>query len=644
MELIYLWVERDKNIKNQGFNFSPNYHIENSHNIEEKDGKNNIYPFGTIKITTKSKSPEFLFGNNIVNITAIIGENGTGKTNVLKIIRDEIYKGFSNKYIFNDKDYPNKKDNIITFKTGGKDKTVYIDQNKLEPSDFKDERTIVYYDNIFKSTYIKESLALEDERVEDISTGTLFKKLNEKYDSNEIKNQMIFIQSKEANEIKKKLPELMLPKEFSFSNITDFFLQYQLQEKKEYKEFLEIENRVKKEVEKELNHFNDKINNECFKESFILYFQITILKIALISIPKEDMKNKDDVINKLIETFSEFLRKIEEFENNNPKKYISGASKGVREENIRVPTGDHLEKRSDLIKGLLDFKEWNKEIGNLLKKLNLSENLKIIYEKNLFFLENQEKEKYFYFNKLEINLEKNGEDLKKLMNSNKENSVKFHFFEYEWLELSSGEKAILSLFSRFHSVKDKIKNNFILILLDEPELYFHPEWQRKFIKMFITFINEIFKEKKVQIILTSHSPFVASDLPKENIIMLGKYKETDEEYDDNFHKIGGCKVKSRNIDTFGANIFDLYSKAFFVESSFGEFAKEKIQDIAKKIEEKKYYENKEEIDFIVNSIGEPLIKNKLLNMIKENQSKEVRIKILEEEILRLKGEKNDIDN
>lgn len=626
MELVYLWVERDKNIKNQGFNFSPNYHIENSMSTEDKDGKICIYPFGTIKITTKSKSPEFLFGNNIVNITAIVGENGTGKTNVLKIICAEISKDF----IFNDKDYPNKKDNLITFKTSGKDKTVYIDQNKLEPSDFKDERTVIYYDNIFKSKYIKESLAPEDKRVEDISTGTLFKNLNEKYDSNEIKNQMIFIQSKEANELKKELPELILPKEFSFSNITDFFLQYQLQEKKEYKEFLEIENRVKKEVEKELNNFNDKINNEYFKESFILYFQITILKIALISTPKENMENMDDVVTKFIEIFSEFNKKITEFENNNSQEYKSLSPKGIRKENIGLSNGDYGKKRSQLIKSLLNFKKWNKEIESLLRTLKLSENLKITYDENFNFLENQENSKYLFFNKLELDLEKNGKHLNKLMNINKENSVEYHFFEYSWLELSSGEKAILSLFSRFYSIKDKISNEFILILLDEPELYFHPEWQRKFIKMFIKFINELFKDKKVQIIMTSHSPFVVSDLPKENVIMLGKYKETDEEYDTDLYKIGGCKVKPRKIDTFGANIFTLYKEAFFVESSFGEFAREKIQNVVNLYEtnidkngnitypkEIDIEDRKNEIKYIINSVGEPLIKRKLQNMCDE---------------------------
>lgn len=646
MELVYVWIENNKNIKNQGFNFSSNYDISEKISYDFTKGDNEkeilVEPRVTINVKPKQNVYKKLYGENIVNITAIIGENGTGKTNILKIIRDEISKNSYNKYIFNDKYYSDTKDNLITFETSRKNKTVCIDQNKLEPSDFKDERTVVYYDNIFQTQYNQPSTYTGDRELIDISTGKLYNELRDKYDSNEIKNQMIFIKSEEAYEVKKKLPELTLPKEFSFSNITDFFLQGSLQVEEEYKEFLKIEEKVKKEIKGELDNASDTINNEYFKESFIFYFQITILKIAIISTQKEGFENSSDIVNKFIDIFSDFNKKITEFENNNSQKYTSLSAKGIRKENIGFPNGDYGAKRSQLIKSLLNFKKWNEEIERILRNLKLNRNLKITYDKNLYFLKNQEPQN-FYFNKLELGLEKNGEALNKLMNINKENSVEFHFFEYRWLELSSGEKAILSLFSRFYSKKDEISNDFILILLDEPELYFHPEWQRKFIKMFVKFINEIFKDKKVQIVMTSHSPFVASDLPKENVIMLGKYKEDDketktEDYNHKFQKVGNCKVKPRDINTFGANIFDLYSKAFFVESSFGEFAKEKIQDIAEKIKEKKYDENKEEIDYIVDSIGEKLVKTKLLNMIKENQSKEDRISELEKELARLRGE------
>jgi AAA15 family ATPase/GTPase len=71
MELVYLWVEDYKNIKKQGFNFSPQFHCE--YNDENGD-----------------YIPDF-FGKNI-NVTTIVGRNGSGKSSWLKAIRkaDEI--------------------------------------------------------------------------------------------------------------------------------------------------------------------------------------------------------------------------------------------------------------------------------------------------------------------------------------------------------------------------------------------------------------------------------------------------------------------------------------------------------------------------------------------------------------------------
>lgn len=78
MELVYLWVEEYKNIRNQGFNFSPRFECE--------------YRDGNLTICDKKKKEckdnEYLknfFGNNI-NITAIVGENGSGKSSILEAL------------------------------------------------------------------------------------------------------------------------------------------------------------------------------------------------------------------------------------------------------------------------------------------------------------------------------------------------------------------------------------------------------------------------------------------------------------------------------------------------------------------------------------------------------------------------------
>lgn len=73
MELVYLWVEEYKNIHKQGFNFSPQFNCE--YNNETKQ----------LSINENDDYIENFFGENI-NVTAIAGKNGGGKSSVLELI------------------------------------------------------------------------------------------------------------------------------------------------------------------------------------------------------------------------------------------------------------------------------------------------------------------------------------------------------------------------------------------------------------------------------------------------------------------------------------------------------------------------------------------------------------------------------
>jgi len=73
MELVYLWVDKYKNIEKQGFNFSPMFRCEfkpvyknNGELNEEKS-----------ELIIKEKDYTSLFPENI-NITAIVGKNVKG--------------------------------------------------------------------------------------------------------------------------------------------------------------------------------------------------------------------------------------------------------------------------------------------------------------------------------------------------------------------------------------------------------------------------------------------------------------------------------------------------------------------------------------------------------------------------------------
>ena len=206
-----------------------------------------------------------------------------------------------------------------------------------------------------------------------------------------------------------------------------------------------------------------------------------------------------------------------------------------------------------------------------------------------------------------------------------------------FLNLCTGQKILISYFGLllkyFISKKEKFDNSIVLI--DEVEVYLHPEWQKKFIFYLITFIQEFGLDNFYsQLILATHSPFIISDLPKENIIFLDK--------DEN----GKCIVVdglNEKKETFGANIHTLLSDSFFMEDGLiGEFAKSKIDDVIKYLNnEESKIKNDDEAQRIINIIGEPIIKKELQRMLDSKRLKKInnideKIKQLEYELEILK--------
>jgi len=93
MELLYVWIEDYKNIYRQGFNFSPKYRFHFDYESKE---------------LTCEENTDFIddfFGNEISNVTAIIGENGSGKSTVLEFLQN--IHNFNTEYnfftVFNEK-------------------------------------------------------------------------------------------------------------------------------------------------------------------------------------------------------------------------------------------------------------------------------------------------------------------------------------------------------------------------------------------------------------------------------------------------------------------------------------------------------------------------------------------------------------
>ncbi len=179
-------------------------------------------------------------------------------------------------------------------------------------------------------------------------------------------------------------------------------------------------------------------------------------------------------------------------------------------------------------------------------------------------------------------------------------------------DLSTGEKQLFNFIVNFAYTLIQTNENRVL-LLDEVETSLHPQWQKQLLNLIVKYISymqktKLLKQNKYHLILTSHSPFLLSDLPKENIIFLDKNEN------ENCKVINGLREKKQ---TFGANIHTLLSDSFFMEDGLmGEFAKEKIEDIIDYLNDtKSSIEDNDEAQKLINIIGEPIIKNQLQKML-----------------------------
>lgn len=203
-------------------------------------------------------------------------------------------------------------------------------------------------------------------------------------------------------------------------------------------------------------------------------------------------------------------------------------------------------------------------------------------------------------------------------------------------EMSSGEKQnvynINSIIYHLINLNSTFGNNFdkkypnINLILDEIEQYAHPELQKQFIKSLLDCINqfEFNKIEAINILLITHSPFILSDIPKQNVLFLEDGKRVD--------------FSSKN--TFGANITDLLADSFFFSEDenkrvtlIGDFAKGKIQEVINFLNGTDKKMTKEECKKVIYLIDEPIMNNKLLEMyyikFPEEEIQEVRRRAIE---------------
>lgn len=613
--ILYIWINKYKNISKTGFNLSSKYNFS----FKESD----------IKSITNGVEGELslelietinLYPQNITDFKVIIGENGSGKSSLFELIINNLinentrgFDGFlvTDKYIF-------YRDNSkIVYKSSKKLKLALVDDyeilNYKRPA-YKDKinvglkrlveaqlinKSIVYYNPILNIDKVTDNegvscstknweigyefldISTENKIVGDYSnSGTSGNQYRLSGDSELLSFKIYETKRSLSFLLEKKFKSLMLfdnKIEKVYFSINSFYDKYW----KSIDEYFKSDNQLQGNIQKVLTFIEDKKTSSRLGFTNLesnLYKQFTYGVLKFEFEHRQNFGHRGDS-NALFETLKDFQEATK----------LKRTPRSVLESFLTVTSFN---------KG---FKINIKLFDSIIKFINKHPKIIVRYEDGF-----------------EIILEESDTivELFKLIYENenlvhRERYYLFNFFLIEFLGLSNGEKSFLSLFARLFEISKykQLKKREILLLLDEPEVGMHPQWQIEFVSILLKFLPELFPENKIQILLTTHSPILLSDFPTNHVLYLKKDDIT-----------GECIVDNdqNSNSTFAANIHALYANAFFLKekgSSMGSFAKNTINELIKNIKERT--KSKEELSNIIELVGEPLIKDRLNNLLNE---------------------------
>lgn len=142
-------------------------------------------------------------------------------------------------------------------------------------------------------------------------------------------------------------------------------------------------------------------------------------------------------------------------------------------------------------------------------------------------------------------------------------------------EFSDGEHQLLHTIG----ICLMLKNKNTLLLLDEPETHFNPEWRSKFIQILERSLknggdNNLTKD----ILLTSHSAYIISDCPADKVIIFRRESN---------NKVYAKKAEELGYKTYGTSINILTSDIFQETSTIGKYSLKRIDEYRKELEEGK---------------------------------------------------------
>lgn len=193
------------------------------------------------------------------------------------------------------------------------------------------------------------------------------------------------------------------------------------------------------------------------------------------------------------------------------------------------------------------------------------------------------------------------------------NAILYHLYNLNSIHPKSEDKG-----EEEQNKISRIAYRNVNVVLDEVELYYHPEMQRRMVADLIQNFENIKSAgssgiSAINVVILTHSPFILSDIPKQNVLSLTE-------------DIAEQGI-SQDTQTFGANIHDTLKGKFFMRSTTGEHVNELISEFLRFYNEvclavtdselsqyrTKFLAQKEKYRFLIENIGEDVIRQILAN-------------------------------
>lgn len=569
--LVAVWVSNYMGIENQGFNLGGKHTfeftlIDNTLTIEAKETINYVD----------------LFQNSsaITNVTGIVGVNGTGKSSFLKLL-NLIFakKSLSNPVVLIFEEGPEYVYygyigvKMLSFRQVNPREGLNVISITTEIKEYETQRMFNDLDLIFYNSNISSQ---NDQFIEGAGNLINYSASYQFQKSVNLDTTNIYIQ-----EFEEKVGFVPKPK-----NMFNLFKTFEKERFRRQVKFQEWNNKQSKEPKNE--KFKSYLDEVKYPKQISLWFDSQ----KLFDRWYEEKQDKPDELvdlfldceNNVLESNFSDNEKLEKLLKFHIEITICMYDKRDLELYLKSRNGEVIENFSE---STLLFERQDVWL-NLVHKLQIESSSKN-FERGVFFI-------------------KYTEDLWEFLSVLID--VSEHFvaeIKYSWNPRSSGEESLISQFAELYTaITSDSKSDNVIISIDEGEAYFHPEWQRKYISILCSFLEALNdaqeSNKKFQIILTSHSPFIVSDIPHYNLIKLQK--------DENgFTKV----MNNQETETLGGNIFKLFQDEFFVDEFISAFAYEKIKDAIFFMDgrEQNTFKNNEELIKFIDIIGEPLIRRQL---------------------------------